>query len=309
MLFDLTILGCNAALPNNGRHPTSQVLTVQDKSYLIDCGEGTQMRMNDFHIKRGRINQIFISHLHGDHVFGLIGLLTSYSLNGRNEALEIFGPEGLEEFIKHQLTYTKSTITYPLSFQVVDTTQHSLIYQDNQLNVYSIPLVHRVPATGYLFREKKRKPNIIAAKLKEYNIHYSFIEGIKDGNDFKLENGQVVPNSELLLAAPNPRSYAFCSDTMYNEAIIPIIKGVDLLYHEATFDHTMLTQANKTMHTTSKQAGEIALKAEVKQLIIGHYSSRYKNLTILLDEAKSIFPNTHLAEEGRVYPLVIQKNI
>ena len=308
MLFDLTILGCNAALPNNGRHPTSQVLTIQDKTYLIDCGEGTQMRMNDFHIKRGRINQIFISHLHGDHVFGLIGLLTSYSLNGRKEALEIFGPEGLEAFIQHQLTYSGSTITYPLSFQVVDTTQHLKVYEDAQIDVFSIPLKHRVPATGYLFREKRRKPNIIGAKIKEYNIHYSFIDGIKDGEDFKLETGQVIPNNELLIPPPIPRSYAYCSDTMYHEAILPIIRGVDLLYHEATFDHQMLAQAKKTMHTTSKQAAIIAQKAKVKQLIIGHFSSRYKDLSILLNEAKSTFPNTLLAEEGRVYSLVINKN-
>jgi len=298
MRFELTILGSNSAIPANGRFPTAQILNVQEKLYLIDCGEGTQMRMNDFNIKRGKISQIFISHLHGDHIFGLIGLLTSYSLAGRSDDLDIYAPEGLEEIINVQLKNTGSFVSYKLQFHVIDTTQNSLIYENEIVTVHSIPLIHRVPTAGFLFREKQKPRNIIAEKINEYHIPYSKINEIKAGANFTTENGNVIPNDELTIAPRPGRSYAYCSDTQYAETIVPLIRKADLLYHETTFCNDKLVQAETTMHSTAHQAATIAKLANVGKLITGHYSSRYIDLSILLEEAKAVFPNTVLGIEG-----------
>ena len=299
--FELTILGVNAATPAFGRHPSAQILQVQEKYYLVDCGEGTQMQMLNFGVKRSKINQIFISHLHGDHVYGLIGLLTSLGLNGRTAALEIFSPGGLKEMIDIQISYSGGGLPYPIQFHEVDTTQNTIIFEDQLVRVYSIPLQHRVPTNGFLFTEKERPRNIIGDKIKEYKIPYQVIPSIKSGADFTLPDGRVVPNEELTIAPPIPRSYAYCSDTRFTESIIPLIKGVDLLYHEATFCSDAKEQAEVSMHSTAQEAATIALKAGVGKLILGHFSSRYRDLSLFKEEAIKIFPESIIGEEGGSY--------
>jgi len=306
MRFELTILGCNSAIPANDRHPTSQVLNVQDHLYLIDCGEGTQIQMNKYHIKRGKINQIFISHLHGDHVLGLVGLLNSYALGGRTDQMDLFGPKDLEEFIMTQMRLMGGHSTYPMVFHVVDTEVSQLVYENKMLTVHSIPLQHRIPTTGYVFKEKMHPLPMNADKIAEYNIHYSHIAAIKQGADYD-HNGVLIPNSELTLPPLPQRAYAYCSDTAYSEAIIPIIKGVDMLYHETTFLHENLENALRTGHTTALQAAQIAQKAQVGQLITGHYSSRYTDLEVVKLEAQSLFKNTILGEEGEVYSVPFKR--
>ncbi|HFC01135.1 MAG TPA: ribonuclease Z [Phaeodactylibacter sp.] len=299
MKFELTILGCNSAIPANNRFPTSQVLHVRGNLYLIDCGEGTQMRLSENHIKRSKINQIFISHLHGDHIFGLTGLLSSFSLNGRTQALDIYCPPHLDEIIHVQIKYTGRELPYPIHFHITDTEKHQLIFEDNVVEVYSIPLVHRLPTQGFLFREKRQPDSMKAEKINKYNIPFSEINAIKNGGDWTTPDGKTIPHAELTTPALPPRAYAYCSDTAYHEPIIPIIKGVDLLYHESTFLHSELEFATRTLHSTVHQAATIAQKASVGKLILGHYSSRYIELDRLLDEAKNVFPNTALSLEGK----------
>ncbi len=307
MKFELTILGCNSAIPANNRFPTSQVLNVRGHLYLIDCGEGTQVRLRDNRIKRSKINQIFISHLHGDHVYGLIGLLSSYGLNGRKEPLHIYCPPHLDEMINIQIKYTGHPLPFPLEFHISDTEKHQLIFEDKFVEVYSIPLIHRIPTHGFLFKEKQQSNSMIPERIEKYNIPFNEIQRIKDGGDWTTSNGNTIPHSRLTHPAPVPRSYAFCSDTAYNEAIIPIIKGVDLLYHESTFLHSEAEFAEKTKHSTSIQAATIAKKAEVGKLVLGHYSSRYVELDELQDEAKSVFPNTELGLEGKRFSVEAKK--
>ncbi len=292
MKFELTILGCNSAIPAFNRFPTSQVLQVDNQLYLIDCGEGSQIRIGELAIKKSKINQIFISHLHGDHVFGLIGLLTSMSLAGRKKQIQIFSPPGLREMIEVQIKHSQSHLSYPIEFSELDTTMSALIFEDKAVEVHSIPLVHRIPTTGFLFREKPGLLNIKSEKVKSLNISIEQIIDIKNGSDFTTETGQHIPNHELVLSRMKQRAYAYCSDTMYTESIIPIIKGVDLLYHETTFLHEKLEQAKVTKHSTALQAANIAKAAGVGQLIIGHYSSRYDDVSALVKEAQSVFPNT-----------------
>lgn len=307
MKFELTILGSNSAIPANNRFPTSQVLNVRGHIYLIDCGEGTQVRLRDNRVKRSRINQIFISHLHGDHVYGLIGLLSSYGLNGRKEPLHIYCPPHLDEMINVQIKYTGHPLPFPIEFHITDTEKHQLIFEDNIVEVFSIPLIHRIPTHGFLFREKQQKDSMIPEKIVKYNIPFQDIAHIKEGNDWISPEGKTIPHSKLTTPAPHPRSFAFCSDTAYSEAIIPIIKGVDLLYHESTFLHSELEFAKKTKHSTTIQAATIAKKAEVEKLILGHYSSRYVDLDELQNEAKTVFPNTELGLEGKRFEVKMKR--
>jgi ribonuclease Z len=295
MSFELTILGANAAMPAHGRHLSAQVLDIGEELFLIDCGEGTQIRMMDLKIKKHKINQIFISHLHGDHIFGLIGLLMTFELNGRMAPLHIYSPAGLKEVIDIQLNHEP---VYPLHFHVTNPEESVLLFESKLVEVYSIPLVHRVPCHGFLFVEKPRPANMRKEKIHEYNIPFSQMPAIKAGADYTTSEGLVVPNSEITIGPLPSCKFAYCSDTMYSEDIIPIIRGVDLLYHEATFMHDLLGQANKTMHSTALQAASIAKQAKVKKLILGHFSSRYANLEPLLEEAKTVFENTNLAVEG-----------
>lgn len=310
MRFELTLLGTGAALPMPGRFTSAQVLNVNSQLYLIDCGEGTQMRLTEYQVRRSKIGQIFISHLHGDHFYGLMGLLTSFALNDRSQALNIFSPLGLEEIIQVMLHYQGSgAIPYPIKFHVVDTTKYQLIFEDSQLEVYSIPLEHRIPTCGYLFREKQRPRNILQEKIKELNIPVSEIKNIKNGADFQLPDGRVIPNAVLTADAPQPRSYAYCSDTMYAPEIVPYIKGVDILYHEATFLQEDEAIAQDNSHSTTIQAATIAKMAEAKQLVIGHFSSRYKDASLFEQEARTIFPNTVGSEDGMVLEVPFRREI
>ena len=308
MQFDLTILGSNSAIPAHGRFPTAQVLNVSHQLYLIDCGEGVQWRLQECEVKKSKINQIFISHLHGDHIFGLIGLLNSFSLSNRVKPITVYSPKGLEEIIRIQLKYTQTKLSFPLTFVDLNTESNEIIFEDKLVEVSTIPMKHRIPTCGFLFKEKPHPLNIIASKIEEFKIPVEKIREIKNGADLQLLNGKLIPNQELTLPPKKPRSYAFCSDTVYSESIVPIIKNVDLLYHEATFLHEMKDLAKETMHSTAKQAAIIAQKANVGQLIIGHYSSRYIDLQPLLDEALAIFSNTSLGIEGATFSVAFEKD-
>lgn len=300
--FEVTILGCSSATPTSKRNPTSQLLNIHDKYFLIDCGEGTQMQLRRYKLKFQRIAHIFISHLHGDHFFGLMGLLSSMHLLGRKTELNIFCPHGLQEIIELQNKYSQTLFNYKINFHTLEN-NNKIIYEDEKVLVATIPLNHRIPCTGFLFTEKTRKKNVIKEKIKKYAIPNSAIKSIKSGADYVSESGKIIPNEELTEPAAPPRSYAFCSDTCYDESIIPIIKNVDLLYHEATFLEDMKKRAKQTYHSTAQQAASIASKAGIKQLLIGHFSARYTNLLPFLDEAKPIFDNTLLATEGETYPI------
>jgi len=296
--FKLLVLGSNAALPAYGRHPTAQVLNVNDKLYLIDCGECAQIRMSNFNVKRSKINQIFISHLHGDHYFGLVGVLTSYSLMGRQTPLHIYGPEGLQAIVDIQTNASKGYLGYDVFFHSINTNEHNLIFENEDLFVYSVPMDHGIACCGFCFVEKQLPNNILKEKIIEYNIPIKKIPGIKLGDDLELDDGTIIPNNELTKPAPQPRSYMFCSDTAYNPKACEYFEGVDLLYHETTFTAEDAELAKEKKHSTTHQAAKIAKKADVGRLLIGHFSARYKELDPLKDEARQIFPNTDLAMEG-----------
>jgi len=304
--FEITILGSNGAIPAYNRHPSAQVLNFHGSLFLLDCGEGTQLQMNRYNIKRGKMDHILISHLHGDHYFGLIGLITSFNLNYRTTPLHIYGPHGLREIIETHLHWSNTQLRYEIKFYPLSAEQSCTIYEDDQLEIETIILKHRLPTTGFLFKEKKAQLNIRKEKIQEYNIGLDDIVRIKAGEDLILPNGTVVPNTALTHSQKLPRSFAYCADTIYNEDILPQITGVDLLYHEATFTHEHAARAAETMHTTAQQAGTIAAKANVKQLMIGHFSARYEDLTVLLSEAKTVFENSFLAIEGETFQVGLQ---
>lgn len=296
--FELTILGCSSATPTSKRNPTSQLLTIAERYFLIDCGEATQIQLRKYKIKFQRINHIFISHLHGDHYFGLLGLLSSMHLLGRTTDLHLFCPAELKEIIDLQLHASQTNLRFKIVYHFHKYIDNDLIFEDDKVTVKTVVLNHRIPCCGFIFVEKPLPYNITKEVIEKYNIPVEQIHLIKNGADFKTESGKLIPNEKLVVAKPPIRSYAFCSDTLYDERVLKIISGVTLLYHEATFLHEMLTRAIETFHTTALQAATIAKKARVKQLMIGHYSARYKDLQPLLDEAKNVFDNTILAVEG-----------
>lgn len=297
MDFSFTSLGVSAAQPAYGRHLAAHVLCIEPELFLIDCGEGTQLQLNAFGVKRHRFRHIFISHLHGDHFFGLIGLLTSMGMNDRREPLSIHAPADLEEMITLQLRLTGSVLPFDISFHPLTFGGMRCIVETERLEVCSFPLDHRTPACGFLFREKPLPLNIIPEKIAEYGLTFEQIRAVKSGSDLELPAG-MIPNRELTLPPYKPRSFAYCSDTAYSEAIVPYIRGVDLLYHESTFMDRDAELAALTWHSTAVQAARIALQAEAGQLVIGHFSARYYELQELLDEAREVFPRTILAEEG-----------
>lgn len=297
--FEVTVLGSSSATPTSSRNPTAQVVNLHERFFLLDCGEATQIQIRRFKVKIQRIDHIFISHLHGDHYLGLPGLLGTMHLLGREKELHIYSPPGLKEIIDTNHYHSKTFLKYELIFHVIE--DKARIFEDDKLSVETIPMNHRIPCYGFLFREKQLPRNIIKEKLEEYSIPVQEIQKIKEGNDFVSSDGKKIPNSELTLPPSSPRSYAYCSDTLYNESFIDQIKNVNLLYHEATFAEDMANRAVETYHSTAKQAGAIAQKANVRQLIIGHYSARYRELDVLLKETKDIFDNTVLAIEGETY--------
>ena len=256
------------------------------------------MQLRKYRIRLGKIHHIFISHLHGDHTFGLFGLLSSFSLLGREEPLHVFGPEGLEEMVLDHLKFFRDDLGFELYFHRIQCRRPALIHEDKNITVHSLPLLHRIPTCGFLFREQPRERKILKEKITDYNIPVKDIAKIKQGADYIMKNGSAIPNAELTLPPPPPRSYAYCSDTRPNPDIISLIEGVDLLYHEATFAHEDAPLAHETYHTTAQQAAEVAIEAGVGRLLIGHFSSRYKDISQLEDEARSIFPGTSAVNDG-----------
>lgn len=299
----LTILGCGSALPTRRNFPSAQLLELRDKQFLIDCGEGTQIRMRQMGVRTNRMGHIFISHLHGDHCFGLIGLISSLGMLNRTADLHIHAFKDLEKIMEPQIRYFCNDLPYKIIFHSIDPRKYELIYEDRSVSVYSIPLKHRVPSCGFLFEEKPRDRHIIREMIDFYHIPTWRIPKIKQGEDFVTEDGELIPNAALTAPSDPPKRFAYCSDTAYSKKIIPFIQGVDCLYHEATFMEEELQRSAETFHSTARQAGEIALKAGVKKLIIGHYSARYASQGKLLEEARSVFPETIPGEDMTVYEI------
>lgn len=301
--FNINILGCGSALPTTRHLATSQIVDLRDKLYMIDCGEGTQVQMRRMRVRFGRLAHIFISHLHGDHCFGLPGLISTLGMLGRTGELVVHGPKEVETYLRPVMDLFCRGMEFEVRFNPVDTRSHSLVMEDRSLSVYSIPLKHRIPTCGYLFAEKPKEAHIIREMTDFYQVPVRCMKDIKQGQDYVTPEGEVVPNSRLTRPAAPPKRYAFCSDTAYNRSIIPIIEGADLLYHEATFAECDLARAKETFHSTARQAAEIARDAHVKRLVIGHYSARYEDLSELHREAEAVFPGTILGNEGTVIPV------
>ena len=297
----LTILGSSSALPTSERYPTAHVLEVHERLFLIDCGEGTQMQIRKNRIRLGKINHIFISHLHGDHVFGLYGLLSTFSLMGRNTPVNLYAPIGYDTILRSHLNDFDIHLDYEIRFTPLSGKDPVKILDNKFITVQSFPLKHRVPSFGFLFREKPGERNMIKDRISEYKIPVARIPAIKKGENFVLENGTIIKNEEITTAPPAPLSYAYCSDTGYFSRLSEFVKGVDLLYHEATFDSSLEKLAAKTGHSTTLDAARTARDAGAKALIIGHFSSRYKNISFLVEEARSIFPVTVPAIDGSSY--------
>lgn len=299
MVFSVTILGCNSAIPTIKRNPTSQLVNHNERFFLIDCAEGTQLQLRKNRIKNQRINHIFISHLHGDHFFGLIGLISTMHLLGRKKELHIYAPPPLEEIIDIQLEASQTELVYPLLFHAINPDSVDVIYEDERLTISTIPLDHRIPTCGFLFKEKKGRRKLKKEVISSLNIPVKEFTNLKNGADFVDSNGAVMKNNKLTDDPYPVRSYAYCSDTGYNENIIPIIKKADLLYHEATFAQDKVEVAREKYHSTAVDAATIAKKAKVKNLIIGHFSTRYESSEQLLEEAMAVFKQTIVASDGK----------
>jgi ribonuclease Z len=302
MSINLTILGCHSATPRANAFPTSQYLEINHRHFLIDCGEGTQRQMRKYKVGYAKINHIFISHLHGDHFYGLVGLLSTYGILSREKDMHIYGPKGIKEATLTMLKISQSHAKFNIIFHELTSKEPQLIFEDEKVSVSTIPLNHRVYTNGYLFTEKEKPRKLHIQNIENYSeIDKADYNNIKAGRDVVLSTGEVVLNTELTIKPPKPLSYAYCSDTSYKPNIIPIIKNVDLLYHEATFLEDRADLAKKTKHSTTKQAAQIAKDAAAKQLILGHYSGRYKDISLFQKEASEIFKNVDLAEPGKVF--------
>jgi ribonuclease Z len=297
----LTILGSSSALPTSGRFPSAHVLNAHERLFLIDCGEGTQMQLRKTRIRFAKINHIFISHLHGDHVFGLYGLLSTFSLMGRRNPIHLYAPENYDNILKSHLSDFDINLSFEIDFIPLSGNNPVIILDDKYLTVTSFPLKHRVPAYGFLFREKLSDRNIIKEYIDKYNIPPIRIPAIKKGEDFITSDGKIVKNEEITLPPREPLSYAYCSDTKYFKRLASFVMEVSLLYHEATFDKTKEDLAEMTGHSTTLDAAKTALEANVGTLIIGHFSARYKDIAPLVDEARTIFPETYPAIDGKSY--------
>jgi ribonuclease Z len=298
-MFSVTILGNNSALPAFDRHPTSQVVTLDDQLFLIDCGEGTQMQMAKYRIRRNRINHIFISHLHGDHYFGLIGLITSMGLLGREHDLHIYAPAALQHIIDVQLKAADTILPYQLHFHAL--WEEGWIVTEPKFRVRCFKVQHRIPCWGFLFEQVKAKRKVNAAKAVEHEVPASFFDRLKEGEDYINKQGLLIKNDWVTLPGPAPKSYAYSADTIYDEALVEKIKNVSLLYHETTYLSDLEDRAIKRFHCTTVQAATTALRAQVQKLIIGHFSSKYEELSQFEKEARQVFANTDLAIEGVTY--------
>ena len=297
--FEIHILGCGSALPTTRHNATAQVVKIGNKQFMIDCGEGAQLQLRRQHIHFSFINHIFISHLHGDHCFGLIGLISTFALLGRTAPLHIYADHNLERVMKPQIDFFCKGMNYPLFFHSLDATKQEIIFEDNTITVETIPLKHRMPCCGFLFREKPKRRHLIGDAVNFYNIPAYMRQAIKDGADYTTPDGETIPNSRLTKDADRSRSYAYCSDTAPCDNSLQL-KDVDLLYHEATFADSEKERAAQTMHSTARQAAQVAAAAGAKRLLIGHYSSRYETVDTLLEEAQELFPATIAANEGEV---------
>ncbi|MNK04133.1 Ribonuclease BN [compost metagenome] len=303
MKFEVTILGSSSATPVYNRNPTAQLLNCNEKFYLIDCGEGTQQQLIRFGFKANKIDFIFISHLHGDHYFGLIGLLSSLHLNGRVKPMVIFAPVALQEILALQFKHSETVIRYPIEFVAIEADKPVQIFENADLTVETIVLNHRIPCTGFSFVQKKRLRKLMVEKLEAEQVPLEYYPLLKRGVDLDLPDGRVLLNADYTTDSERPKKYCYCSDTLFDEGYFETIKGCDTLYHEATFLHEMLDRANQTHHTTALQAAQIAKDTGAAKLLIGHFSSRYKTLQPLLEEARSVFENTELAIEGNTYSI------
>jgi len=300
MAIDLTILGSGSATPTLTRNPTSQFLQIDGKCLLIDCGEGTQMQLMKFQLKLSKIDTILISHLHGDHYFGLPGLLSSMHLMGRTAVLKLLAPPELNEILKEQFSISQTVLNYPIEFIATQDKIAETILENSSFSIQTFPLHHRIPCTGFIIREKEKPRNIRQDIIKMYKPDVSQLKAIKTGADLTLANGQVISNKLITNDPPKTVSYAFCSDTAPSELVFEFLKDIDCLYHEATFDDELVQRAKETFHSTARQAALVAKRANVNQLIIGHFSSRYREIELLLTQAQSVFPFTRAAFDGMV---------
>jgi len=297
-IFEVNILGCGSAKPTLRHLPSSQIVNIRGKYYMIDCGEGAQIQMQKMNLPMARVGHIFISHNHGDHVFGLPGLISTMALLGRTADLHIHGPRELQEYLDTIIRLYCEGITFQILFHPIDTRTHNIIYEDRSVTVWSIPLKHRIPCSGFLFRETPPLPHIRREMIDAFNIPFSQINNIKAGASWTTEDGTLIPNEKLVIPAEKSRSYAYCSDTAYLPHLAEILRDVTLLYHEATYPDELLKRAQETLHSTASQAATIAKESKVEKLCIGHFSARVKNEKDLLAEATAIFPQTRLAYEG-----------
>ena len=302
--FKIHILGCGSALPTLKHNASSQLIEMRGKCFMVDCGEGAQMQFRRSHIHFSKLNAIFISHMHGDHCFGLMGLLSTLGMLGRTSKLRIYAPKDYEPLFRQQVEFFMQTMEYEMEMIPVDTEKQQVIYEDHSLTVETIPLQHRVPCCGFIFREKPTLPHIRRDMIDYYGIPVSQINNIKNGADWTNEDGDVIPNARLVQPADSPRSYAYCSDTRFMPALKEQVKGVTVLYHESTYTAEQEDRAKIYYHSTARQAAAIAAGAGVGTLLLGHYSARYNDEQVLLEEAKAVFPNSILTQEGMVFDVV-----
>lgn len=303
MTFSVTILGSSSALPTSKRYTSACAVNLHERFFLIDCGEGIQIQLRKFKIKFGKINHIFLSHLHGDHFFGLYGLISSFNLIGRKNDLHIYAHKDIRKILNNHFKYFDKNKEFKIILHYLDEDMEQLIYEDKNIIIKSFPLNHRIPACGYLFQEKKRQNHIYKEKIEEYDIPLKNIIDIKNGADFITKNGEIIENTELTYPSYEPRSFAYCSDTIYHEPIAEKIKNCNLLWHESTFLEDNKVRAKETFHSTAQDAAKIAKRANVKNLILSHFSSRYKELSGFSDEAKKIFEHVFIANEGDEYTI------
>lgn len=300
-MLSVTILGNNSAVPAFNRHPTSQVVTQDGNNYLVDCGEGTQIQMIKYKIRRGKISHIFISHLHGDHYYGLVGLLNTFGLLSHTQELHIFGPAALQQIVELQLKVAETKLPFALHFHVIS--ENATLVDNDQIRIKCFRTDHRIPTFGFSFEEKKIRRKLLIEKVQAQNIPVSFYSSLQQGLDYITPEGQLVANTDLTSAPERGKCYAYCADTRYDERLIEHVSGFDMIYHETTYLDNMHQQAYERFHSTTRQAGQLALKAGVEKLLIGHFSSKYQDLEPFLAETRSVFANTELAQEGHTYDI------
>lgn len=300
-MLSVTILGNNSAVPAFNRHPTSQVVSHDGANYLVDCGEGTQIQMIKYKIRRGKISHIFISHLHGDHYFGLVGLLNTFGLLSHQQELHVYGPAPLQQIIELQMNIAETSLPYPLFFHTL--TQPEVLVDNEKIRISCFPTTHRIECYGFLFEEKEGKRKLLIDKVRKLNIPVSFYSSLQEGLDYITPRGQRIDNADVTTAPEPGKKYAFCADTRYDENLLRYITGADMIYHETTYHDNLREKAFERFHSTTKQAAEIAKKAQVKKLLIGHFSSKYSTLDQFEAEAREVFHNTELAIEGSTYEI------